>query len=85
MVISMIFNANPLILGFSPGIPPSASLPNIRPAASARLNPQLEPGAAVCLHPTAAGPSQHSGAVEWQEEEEPSSSWNYRSGPWICC
>merc|ERR1712002_648998 len=70
--------------GFIPGTPPPASLPGVCPAAFARHHPLPQHRAAVRLHPAAAEPSQHPGAVEWQEEEESPSPRNNRSGPRIC-
>merc|ERR1712234_773 len=71
--------------GFIPGTPPPASLPGVCPAARARHHPLPQHRAAVCLHPAAAEPSQHPGAVEWQEEEESPSPRNHRTCSWICC
>merc|ERR1712198_179059 len=52
----------------------SASQPECGTVARARIHPRLELGPAVCLHSATAEPSQHSGAMEWQKEEKPSSS-----------
>merc|ERR1712133_151500 len=70
--------------GFIPGTPPPASLPGVCPAARARHHPLPQHRAAVCLHPAAAEPSQHPGAVEWQEEEESPSPRNNWTGSRIC-
>merc|ERR1712098_904536 len=71
--------------GFIPGTPPPASLPGVCPAARSRHHPLPQHRAAVCLYPAAAEPSQHPGAVEWQEEEESPSPRNNRTGPRISC
>merc|ERR1712098_708615 len=71
--------------GFIPGTPPPASLPGVCPAARSRHHGLPQHRAAVCLYPAAAEPSQHPGAVEWQEEEESPSPRNNRSGPRISC
>merc|ERR1712025_1025896 len=70
--------------GFIPGTPPPASLPGVCPAARTRHHPLPQHRAAVCLHPAAAEPSQHPGAVEWQKEEITSSPRNNRIGSRIC-
>merc|ERR1712098_879851 len=69
--------------GFIPGTPPPASLPGVCPAARSRHHPLPQHRAAVCLYPAAAEPSEHPGAVEWQEEEESPSPRNNRAGPRI--
>merc|ERR1712168_718153 len=65
--------------GFIPGTPPPASQPGVCPAARARHHPLAQHRAAVCLHTAAARPSEHPGAMEWQEEEESSRSSSPRN------
>ena len=73
---------------FSPITPPADSLPGLCPAAWAWLHPRAQSGPAVYIHPAAAEPPQHSGAMEWQEKEkcfQHCCSWNYWSSAWLCC